>query len=249
MKFLSSVQFSKARPPRPAARLGLAALACAAVLVFRSGVLAADTNPSSKPEAVTAGTNAAALPVADRADQSQALPRPGGAEAPTNSGSRVSRTPDFTAFRTVAERNIFNANRSGRREISNNAGRRRVARIETFTLVGTLSYEKGDFAFFDGSGADFRKVLELDGTIAGFTVVEVLPHGVVLASKEKQFELALGGQMRRTDGGEWTQAAVAEAEPVAPSSSSAENGASDAPSGPVSDVLKRLMEQREKEMR
>ena len=40
---------------------------------------------------------------------------------------------------------------------------RSAARIvDSFSFVGTMSYAKGTFAFFDGTSPDFRKVLELE---------------------------------------------------------------------------------------
>jgi hypothetical protein len=68
----------------------------------------------------------------------------------TNAPSRS----DYTSFRIIAERNIFNPNRSGR--AGRNATRRepeKRKRVESFALVGTLSYEKGQFAFFDGASS------------------------------------------------------------------------------------------------
>jgi len=38
-----------------------------------------------------------------------------------------------------------------------------------------LSYEKGLFAFFDGSSPDYRKVLKEEDTIAVFKIAEIQP--------------------------------------------------------------------------
>jgi len=35
-----------------------------------------------------------------------------------------------------------------------------------------MSYEKGPFAFFEGSSSEFQKVLKQDDTIAGFKIGE-----------------------------------------------------------------------------
>src|SRR5262245_49763727 len=62
------------------------------------------------------------------------------------------------AFRLIADRNIFNPNRSGRtpeREYTRREPERRV-RTESLALVGTMSYDHGLFAFFDGSNSDYR---------------------------------------------------------------------------------------------
>ena len=48
--------------------------------------------------------------------------------------------------------------------------------IDFFVLVGTMSYEKGFFAFFDGSHSDYKRVLKREETIAGFKVAAIGPH-------------------------------------------------------------------------
>src|SRR5258708_26357979 len=75
---------------------------------------------------------------------------------------------DYSAFRIIAERNIFNPNRSGRSGRS--AARAAEGRVATpsFALVGTMGYEQGRFAFFDGSSSEYRKALEPADSIAGY---------------------------------------------------------------------------------
>src|SRR5262245_20185027 len=98
-------------------------------------------------------------------------------------GASTGATSGLTleSFHIIHDRNIFNPNRSGRspeREYTRREERR--PRAESFALVGTLSYEKGFFAFFDGSSSDYRRVLKASDTIAGFTVAEVTPQQVTL---------------------------------------------------------------------
>src|SRR5262245_1559946 len=113
---------------------------------------------------------------------------------------------DFLSFKTIADRNIFNANRSRGR--SGNDGKPRV--VESFFLLGTLSYEKGRLAFFDGTSSDYRKTLKPDGTIAGYRIADIALNGVKLEADGKQIELPVGSQMRREDEGEWQMAAGTE---------------------------------------
>src|SRR5262245_38315845 len=80
---------------------------------------------------------------ADDADDSSKTNTP-----PTRKESGPAKL-DESAFRIVSERNIFNANRSGGTVRSTSS--RRPVRVETFALVGTMAYEKGVFAFFEGS--------------------------------------------------------------------------------------------------
>jgi hypothetical protein len=114
--------------------------------------------------------------------------------------------PEYSAFKIVNDRNIFNPHRHARsggvRET------RTVNKLESFSLVGTMSYEKGTFAFFDGSKADYRKVVKPADVIAGYTVLDIAPDSVKLASATNQVQLPVGKQMRREEEGDWELAAT-----------------------------------------
>jgi hypothetical protein len=172
-----------------------------------------------------------------------------------NSGSerssRASRT-EFTAFRIISDRNIFDPNRRANRP---DAPRPKPKSVDSFSLVGVMSYEKGSFAFFDGSSSSFRKALKNSDSIAGFKVSEISANRVKLTADTNTFELQVGMQMRREEEGSWqpsrqneTYAAVSSPSP-SPSPSSGNNSAAPpaTSSGAESDVLKRLMQRREQE--
>jgi len=106
----------------------------------------------------------------------------------TNSMSRY----DYSAFKLINERNIFNTRRSPRYVPSDRRETRRT-RSESFALVGTMRYEKGLFAFFDGTRSDYRKVLKQDETIAGFKITGIEPSHVTLASAALVFRSRGGG--------------------------------------------------------
>ena len=82
----------------------------------------------------------------------------------TNAPSRL----DYDSFRIISQRNIFNPNRSSR--VASARTQERRVRTDNFVLRGTMLYRKGDFAFFDGSNSDLKKVCELSNKIAGYTV-------------------------------------------------------------------------------
>ena len=154
---------------------------------------------------------------------------------------------EYAAFRVISERNIFNANRSSRSSgrTSSREPERRV-RTETFTLVGTMSYEKGRFAFFDGSSSQFRKVLQSEESIAGFKVAEVAPACVKLQTTNGQIlELCVGMQRKKREDEEWQLAGRVESSEVAGSGSASGGQTSSSAGDP--DVLKKLMERREQE--
>src|SRR5260221_10943943 len=92
--------------------------------------------------------------------------------------------PDYSNFKIVTEKNIFNPRRSAR--ASRVRESRTTSKGESFSLVGTMSYEKGTFAFFDGSKSEYRKVVKPTDTIAGYTVTDIAPKGVRLSSRTNQ---------------------------------------------------------------
>jgi hypothetical protein len=108
---------------------------------------------------------------------------------------------DESSFRIVSERNIFNANRSG--GSVRIASTRRPPRVESFKLVGTMAYEKGTFAFFEGSNSELTKVLKAEGVIASHKVVAIQTDSVKLEAGGKIVDLPIGAAMRREDEGAW----------------------------------------------
>ena len=153
----------------------------------------------------------------------------------------------LSTFQVISQKNIFNLNRTGRR-----LGRGRTQRgADAFYLVGTMSYEKGTFAFFDGTASEYKKVLQNAGAIAGYKVVEITHTSVKLETGGKQVTMKVGTQMRHETQGGWQL--VANSELPQPSVEDAAVTASDTTSSSSSDepndVLKRLMQRREQELK
>ena len=181
-----------------------------------------------------------------------------GAFAQTNN---IPRATDFSAFsRFVTDRNIFDPNRqphyTSSRTRPKTTLRTHSPSAPAFTLVGTMSYEKGLFAFFSGNDADLKKVLPATGKIAGYTVVEIAPGRVTLTTTNtiEKLELKVGDVVRQ-ENGKWQLSGTTET-PAGESASAtgttnapgSENPAATAsPALEQNDVLKRLMEKRAKE--
>jgi hypothetical protein len=212
---------------------------------------AAETNA---PAAKGASTNAPGVEAAAR-------PRPSTSAGETNSPASMATTNappqlDYAHFRVISERNIFNQNRSPRSRSGRNQGGPRSPRYDSFTLVGMMSYGKGDVAFFDGSGSEYRKSLKRSETIAGYKLTVITNDGVTLEAGGKTVELHVGSQMRREEGGEWELAGGAHAVSAGDttnSTASAKEGGSghstdNSSSGAADDVLQRLLKKREQEL-
>jgi type II secretory pathway pseudopilin PulG len=179
-------------------------------------------------------------------------PRQGRSDRPRS--PRTERAPavnrennrDLAQFKIITERNIFDATRSAR-TARTGPERPRPTRSESITLVGTMTYEKGAYAFFDGSSSDFRKVLEIGKSIANHKIVAIHPHSVTLQMATNQFELQIGGQLRHAENG-WEP--VISAAPAATTTTATTSAAGDSTSGGAEDeILKRLMRQREEELK
>jgi hypothetical protein len=156
---------------------------------------------------------------------------------------------DFSSFRIIAEKNIFNPNRSAHVERGDRATPARAVTVESFTLNGTLAYEKGRFAFFEGSSPAYRKSLKPDEKIAGFQIKDIAYDHVTLETNGQSLEMKVGMQMKRENEGEWQLAARSEASaPAGASSQTVESEEAESPSGSgENDVLKRLLQKREEE--
>ena len=165
--------------------------------------------------------------------------------APAEESGRQPRGADYSSFKIIADRNIFSPSRTSRSGAPSRPAAR-PAQVDTFSLVGVMSYEKGHFAFFDGSSASYRKALKLNESIAGYQVAAINPASVKLERDGKSLELALGSQMKRSDEGPWEMQA-APAPSSSESSVSRSSGSSAAAKGEDSDVLKRLLQRKRDE--
>lgn len=167
------------------------------------------------------------------------------------------RAPDYAEFRVIVERNIFAARRSGR--VTGRGGTSGQAsaprRTEYFVLVGTLEYGQKKVAFFDGSESVYRKAVREGETLAEFRLSGIGYKSVRLEASTNVFELQVGWAMRKNAVGEWEPSrefveAGSRREMIsAASGGNVSSGTQSAQmSGAASDVLRRLMERREREM-
>lgn len=190
-----------------------------------------------------AGTNAPTASVTNsRPVSGEAAAKPTAQEA--NPGPT---SLDFSAFRKIADRNIFDSGRSAR--TARSGERPRVPKVESLTVVGTMTYAKGDTAFFDGSSGSFRRALKPGESIAGHRVVAITAEQVELEADGKKLKLNVGGTLRREDDGSWEVSSSGVSHAVAASatgSGSAESSGGES-GGEVSDVLKRLLQKRAQE--
>lgn len=183
-----------------------------------------------------------------RGQESDHAERAGPSSIAVNAGSSGNTRREYSAFKAIAERNIFNASRSPRSNRSRGEGRRpNSPAAESITLVGTLSSEKGSYAFFDGSKAEFKQVLQPGKTIAEHTVAAITNDGIQLQIRTNTIALKVGEQLRHQEDG-WR--AVTRASPSTKLLPSHGEASADATSSSdESDVISRLMRAREQELK
>lgn len=151
---------------------------------------------------------------------------------------------DFNDFKIILDRNIFNARRSGG-STARTADGEKPPREDRITLVGTLSYEKGPYAFFDGSSPEFRKVAEKGKSIAGYTITAIDADAVQMTAGTNSITLRVGMELRREEEGEWHLSNGSFVQSTSPSSPSPADSASNDDDA----LVKKLMQQREQELK
>jgi hypothetical protein len=99
----------------------------------------------------------------------------GNAGAGNGSATNALLNLDYAAFKIINTLNIFDPNRR-----PSGAPVEHEPPSEYFGLVGTMTYEKGTFAFFSGSGSKYEKVLKVSDSIAGYKVADIDANSVKL---------------------------------------------------------------------
>jgi hypothetical protein len=168
---------------------------------------------------------------------------------------------DYSAFKLIVDRNIFDPNRFPLRQ----GARQRPKSVDSLTLRGTMAYAKGTFAVFNGSSADYYRVLKLNDLIAGYKVTNIGPNGVKLVAvvtnigpsgvelvaSTNAVDLEVGMQLRREEGGPWllsSQAGSYAATSTSTLTNSVASADSDAASsGAETEIIKKLKQKRAQE--
>jgi hypothetical protein len=97
----------------------------------------------------------------------------------TNSAPSEPDAISFESFNLIASRNIFDPTRP-RRTVTPRPEGAAPLRSESFRLVGALAYEKGHYAFFDGTSSEYRKSVKIGENFAGYKVGNVTSKDVTL---------------------------------------------------------------------
>jgi hypothetical protein len=170
----------------------------------------------------------------------------------------------YNAYHLIRTRNIFDPDRRPVRTetaaSTRPASSSSSSRGTYISLTGTMVTEGKSFAFFTGSRSEYNSVVQTAGQIAGFKIKEITSTHVDLERVGKPFVLVVGKQMT-LDGTNVTMSATPAPDEAAPSADSTASSAPAAPagssssssapsSGPAdkSEILRRMMERRQKEV-
>ena len=191
------------------------------------------------------------------------------ASAQSSGNSGIPSPTDYDKFsQFITDRNIFDPTRQphvvGTHYVHRTSATRHYG-IPSIQFVGTMNYEKGMFAFFSGNSSDLNEVLAVGGKVQGYTVTQITADSVALQSPgQKDTATVKIGDGLRQEGDKWllskenelSMSEGASSSPgyssSAPTSSSNAGSSSSTPppspsAGEPNDILKRLMQQREKE--
>ena len=167
----------------------------------------------------------------------------------------VEKAPGFDTFRLMRTRNMFDPNRlPARTETAptRSGSPVRENRSSSLSLTGTMVAEGKTLAFFNGTRTDYAKVLSVGDTIADCKITAIQPTQIEMERGGKRAVLAVGQQLQIE--GVPSNVTVEETAPAtpapgtAPADPSAPALAAPPASNDKSDVLRRMMERREKEM-
>jgi hypothetical protein len=107
---------------------------------------------------------------------------------------------DESSFKLITQNNIFNPKRyKGYTRTERPSGNQKP-RADYFALVGIMNYEKGSFAFFEGSSSQYQKIAKASDSIAGFKVIGIESNAVQLVSGTNTVAMPIDMQMRREEG-------------------------------------------------
>ncbi len=162
----------------------------------------------------------------------------------------------FSAYKVLSERNIFSPTRGTPvEEREEQTPEAPVVLLDAIKLLGVVVVDGLPTAFFAGNVEGVSGMRQLGDRLAGLEVKTIATTGVLLAGEQGELKLAVGSAMTRRGDEEWQIAAEAppipgynpSSSPVSTSSSSPPEASSSG--GSASDILKRLRERRQQELK
>lgn len=167
----------------------------------------------------------------------------------TKSGEEELRINDIKNFDVLVKLNIFDPQRGTPPPKPTPPRNEPPPRPDKIALKGTLVEDDKAFAFWDGTLSEFRTVAELKAEVGEFTVKEVTSVYAVLGLADKDFKIHVGDELEKPVGGQWALISNSGRGGFSSGASlgSSKSSSADDEAG-MSDVMKRLLERRKKQM-
>ncbi len=176
----------------------------------------------------------------------------GAADGATTAAATAEAGEGFEAFAGILRRNIFDPERQPARPAAE-ATPAPVAtpepRVDTVNLVGTWITENQRMAFLESPNGALAGIRQEGEAVGDWTIAMIATDRVTLAQGEKKVEWGVGQGLRRSEGEAWQLTERTAAAAPATASSATTGTAATAGGGEQSEVLRRLMERRQRETR
>jgi len=156
-------------------------------------------------------------------------------------------TPEFSDFRIILERNIFDPDRRAKPAFSNASPQPTPVPTEEIRLVGTVINKGEAIAFFKGSDSSFNGQWKQGDTIAGLRIKEIGTRGLILENQRQKIEMKVGAGITTSNREKWTlttKPAITDYHKKDKTDIKQEQKTDNN----ASDILKKLMERRKQEI-
>jgi hypothetical protein len=175
------------------------------------------------------------------------------------------RKQGFESFRIISERNVFSPSRRRPRTRDRAPEPPPPPSADHLDLIGAMVDGGWAVAFFSGSEADYERAAQQGDLVAGHSIAEIRPIGVVLAKGQERIDLPVGARLeQRPDDKTWRLISREEAkelrgerrqsdnrsrsDEVSEDSSPDDSGDDKMQSDEGNAVLRKLIERRRKEL-
>ena len=176
------------------------------------------------------------------------------------------KKPSFDTYRLVKTRNIFDPDRRSMASTpqATQPATKPVTRSDYVALTGVMVTDEKSLAFFSGSRSEYNKVLPEKSSIAGATVLKITASNILVERDGRQITVAVG-QTVPLDGSAPVAAPAPPTDDTASSSSStnsnsnpnsnsrsnsgSQSSSRNAPSTDRSEIMRRMMERRQQQLK
>lgn len=201
-----------------------------------------------------AGNSAAAQRSRDRSNEKSGSASKKTTESPAKSPAKPkasSEASGFAAYEIIAQRNVFNPNRSASKKNDDGDKPEPTPAPPTVDLLGTWVTDRQAVAFIEGADANLNGAPGVGDRVAGWTIGAIDTEKVVLEKEEQKISWPVGRRLERGEGGEWKLAGAASPHAKTSSSSTGSSSASSRADDNAGsdDMLKLMRERRQREMK